>query len=259
MPVNIKSPNPDDIWDAWKRKYNKSQELEKNYGIKGAVFNLDDISAAEFVKGISKAALIYFEIDSKVKTDAKKGQIQKVPIKKLEDRKFYLLSGAVEKANWKGDTEGAMFNTISHIPCKTCSGAGFIKKKCGTCDGKGKANLTVNVYNEKNEKTQKQIPVKCSECFGTGFSQVRCSDCGGFGESAQYQVQPIPFKGKNSTVPVLLTSAKITGFEKEIGKDIEDAIDNVEGINIRTPEKELDPKAVEPKLGYMDSRKSRRF
>ena len=61
MGITIKSANPDDIWESWKRKASKTQKLEKHYGTKGAVFNLDQVTATEFVKNVSKAAIIYFE------------------------------------------------------------------------------------------------------------------------------------------------------------------------------------------------------
>ena len=50
MGITIKSANPDDIWESWKRKASKSQKLEKHYGTKGAVFNLEQVTATEIVK-----------------------------------------------------------------------------------------------------------------------------------------------------------------------------------------------------------------
>jgi hypothetical protein len=101
MPVNIKSPNPDDIWDAWKRKNVKTQSLEKHYGIKGAVFKLDDISAAEFVKDVHKATLIYFEVETKITGSGKKGKLEKIPVSKMEGS-FISLQGLWINPNGKG-------------------------------------------------------------------------------------------------------------------------------------------------------------
>ncbi|MFX1417748.1 MAG: hypothetical protein ACFE9N_02380, partial [Promethearchaeota archaeon] len=60
--VRIKTPNLDDIFEKWKQKAARTdrKKMEKQFGTKGAVFSLDAISAAEYVKDTNKEAAIYF-------------------------------------------------------------------------------------------------------------------------------------------------------------------------------------------------------
>lgn len=251
MPVSIKSPNGDDVWEAWKRKNVKSQDLEKHYGLKGAVFKIDDLAASEFVQDVKKAALIYFEIETTVKRSDKKGKEEKLPLKKMEGKKFFIFQNSVEKSHWKGPEEVAFYDSIKKIPCKNCNGTGFIKKKCGLCGNSGKGKIMVEVFNEKNEHAKKELPSKCNECFGAGFLQQKCNDCNGYGESVQFMISPVPFRSASNTEIISITSVKLGGMEKELGKDVQTAIENVEGIILKDPN-ELEPKKIEPQLGFMD-------
>ena len=72
MAIHIKSPNPDEVWEKWKLKAARSQKLEKYYGIKGAVFNLESITAAEFVKDVNKGAIFYLEKSHDIQVSTKK-------------------------------------------------------------------------------------------------------------------------------------------------------------------------------------------
>jgi len=253
MPVVIKSPNSDEIWDQWKRKNVKSQDLEKHYGIKGAVFSLDNIAASEFVKGVTKAVAVYFEVEKQSKASDKKGKIEKRSFRRLEKERFYVFNASVKANEWKGDKEVPFFDTITCIKCPKCNGNGFLKKKCGNCDGSGKWEVRIEVMNEKQDKGHKGLPMKCPECFGQGIIQSsKCDECGGVGELLQYEIRPVPLKTTSDTEIIFLASMKLSGMEKELGKDIQEALDHVEGIVVKNPEKELDPKYVEAQLGFMD-------
>ncbi|WP_371805288.1 hypothetical protein [Candidatus Lokiarchaeum ossiferum] len=288
-PVTIKSANPDDIWDRWKKKAVKSQKLEKHYGVKGAVFNLDNITAAEFVKGVTKAAIVFFEKSYEVKVQNIAPKKEKGDVRDIEKMKFYQFKSNPVKTEWKGDEEVPFAATLTKENCSKCTGKGGVvckkcngtklvicpdcnnkAKSCKSCEGTGKYMIEVKVLDEKNNKTTKKIEVKCNECYGTG--KLTCTRCGGMGKIAckncnatgfnscsecrghgslfTYQIKPVPFKHESSAEPILLSSIKLSGLEKELGKEIQKTIEQVEGILIRNPEKELDQKFIEPNLGY---------
>ncbi len=64
MSTRIKTPNLDEIWLRWEQKSARTdkKKMEKQFGTKGAVFSLDAISAAEYVKDTMKEAAIYFAV-----------------------------------------------------------------------------------------------------------------------------------------------------------------------------------------------------
>ncbi len=288
-PVTIKSANPDEIWDKWKKKSVRSQKLEKHYGVKGAVFSIDNITAAEFVKGVNKAAILFFEKSYEVKAEKTKPKSEKGDVRDIEKVKFYNFKSNPIKAEWKGNEEVPSFASLTKVNCSKCSGRGGIAckkcngnkvvpcpdcegkpKKCKTCDGTGKYKVEVKVLDDKNEKSTKTLEVKCNECYGTG--KLTCTRCGGLGKVPckncnalglntcpecrghgslfTYDIKPVPFKAESSAEPILLSSIKLSGLEKELGKEIQKTIEQVEGILIRNPEKELDQKFIEPNLGY---------
>lgn len=292
MPVIIKSANPDEIWELWKRKSAKSQKLEKNYGVKGAVFNLDQVTATEFVKGVSKAAIIYFEKSYEVKPDKSKPNEERVTSKELERVNFYSFNGKrPRKDEWKGKDEVASYSSLTKISCEKCNGLkGTLCKKCNgskmvdcpdcdgkkdklkckKCDGSGNVPLELDIYNEHNKKTKKIIQIPCGRCLGTGnipcktcggtgkvpckycdaVGKSMCSKCDGTGVMYTFLVKPVPFKSESSAEPIVLSSIKLSGLEKELGKEIQKTLEQVEGILIRNPKKELNQKSVEPNLGY---------
>ena len=289
--ISIKSANPDVIWEKWKLKNAKSQKLEKHYGVKGAVFKLDNITAAEYVKGVEKEIVIYLEKSFDVEPSKEKIKTEKASVKDVEKEKFYNINGYPVKSDWKGPSEVPFYKTIQKqncdrcngkggVTCKKCDGTKFVvcpdcggkteKTKCKACNGTGKISLEITVINEKQEKTKKTIEVKCNECLGSGkltcmrcggtgkvpckycngLGVVQCSDCKGYGVFFTYQIKPVPFKREHQSEPVILSSIKLSGLEKEMGKEIHNAIEQVEGIIIRKPENELNQKFIEPSLGY---------
>ncbi len=289
-PIVIKSPNSDEVWSSWKRKASKSQNLEKHYGIKGAVFNLDNITAAEFVKGVNKAAIIYFEKNYEVKVVVS-GKMEKMQknAKDIEKVKFYQFKKQPIKSEWKGSEEYPDFLSLKQIPCSKCGGKGGIsckkcngakliacpdckgtQKACKKCDGTGKYTVEIRSSNEKEDKTSKKIAINCNSCFGSakinctscgGTGKIpckacnsiglnSCSECNGHGVLFNYIIKPVPFLSEFGSEPMILSSVKLSGLEKELGKEIQKTIEQVEGIIIKNPEKELDQKFVEPNLGY---------
>ena len=294
--VRIKSPNPDVIWETWKRNVKKPRKLEKHYKIKGAVFKLEDITAAEFVKEVNRAAIIYMRKDLKIKADSdKNGKVITTNSRGVEKTRFYKFESSPKKSEWKGDEEVPFYSSLKTITCSKCDGKGAHTCKkcdgskfrdCPDCSGKktecrfcssGKIEITVTVINEKGDKSKEKKYVNCPDCFGSG--QYECSRCGGSGkipcthcESSgkivcdecrgngvefEYKIFPVPFKTESNTEYMLLPSYKMKDLEREIGKDLEEAIQTVEGILINNPEKELNPKYVEPNLGYIDKPISR--
>ena len=295
-PVRIKSPNPDVIWETWKRNAKKPRKLEKHYKIKGAVFKLEDITAAEFVKGVNKAAIIYMRKNLKIKADSDtNGKVVTTNSRGIEKVKFYKFKSPPTKSEWKGDEEVPFYKSLKKITCSKCDGRGaYICKKCNgskfrscpDCSEKktecrfcssGKIEITVTVVDEKGDKSKEKKEVKCPDCFGSGqyecsrcggtgkitckncnsTGKIICDECSGNGVKFEYRVLPVPFKSESKTEYLVLPSYKMRGLEREIGKDLEEAIQTVEGILINNPEKELNPKYVEPNLGYMDKPISR--
>ncbi|MHA1583835.1 MAG: hypothetical protein ACTSVU_08800 [Promethearchaeota archaeon] len=291
MAVTIKSPNPDDVWENWKRTAQRNQNLEKYYKIKGAVFDITSITAAEYIKAVHKEALIFFERSRDIKPTSVKPKIIKVNANKLEKVRFYQFSGVVNKENWKEKEEVPFYNTLKKeacsdcggtggAQCKKCNGTGYVpcptcsknndKLACKTCNGTGKIEIEIEVLNEKGEKTKKKSIVSCPDCYGlkqkkcpkcggthrivcsycNGLGKNKCSKCNGYGYLYSYEIKPVPFKEEHSAEPILLSSIKISGVERDLGKEIQKAMDEVEGIVIRTPNKELNQKFIEPTLGY---------
>ncbi|MHA1340858.1 MAG: DnaJ-like cysteine-rich domain-containing protein [Promethearchaeota archaeon] len=256
MSVRIKSPNPDDIWDKWKQKTLRTQKkkIEKAYRVKGAVFSIENIGAAEYVKNVAKEAAIYFEKSLKIDAPKVKPRDFQVNWRKLESVKFFDFKSEVDKTQWKFDEEVPSFKSISKIQCSDCNGRGYYEKKksCSNCKD-GNYHVILDVYNEKGDKSNREFEMKCPKCFGEGYFVERepCKTCNGTGILFRYQTMAVPFRKVSQREPVFLTSTKVSGIEKKIGKEIQDAIQNVGGIQIRNPDKELDEKFIEPNLGYM--------
>ena len=289
--ISIKSANPDVIWEKWKQKNAKKQKLEKHYGVKGAVFKLENITAAEFVKGVEKAIVIYLEKSLDIEPSKEKVKTEEASVRDVEKERFYDINGYPVKTDWKGQSEVPFFKTLQKQNCSKCTGNGGVSCKkcdgskliscpdcggksenttCKECKGTGKKSIEITVLNEKQDKTKKTIEVKCNVCIGSGkivcarcggtgkvpckycdgMGIIQCSDCKGYGIFFNYQIKPVPFKKEHESDPVILSSIKLSGLEKEMGREIHDAIDLVDAIIIRKPEKDLDQKFIEPSLGY---------
>ena len=289
--ISIKSPNLDLIWENWKQKNGKSQNLEKHYKVKGSVFDLESITAAEYVKGVQKAAILFFTRTIETRPDKEKPINSYMSVRKISKEKFYNFKTFPQKNEWKDATMVPFFNTLESQPCDTCKGKGTVKcqkcvgnhivkcsdcggkgKKCKECNGTGKISQEISVFNEHGEKEKKDLSLQCNNCHGSGKricskcggtgnvpcqqcnsqGSTNCSKCDGYGILYKYDIKPVPFKHELREEPVILSSIKLSGLEKQIGQDIQATIDEVEGITITKPDKQLDKKFVEPSLGYID-------
>ena len=202
MAIHIKSPNPDEVWEKWKLKAARSQKLEKYYGIKGAVFNLESITAAEFVKDVNKGAIFYLEKSHDIQVSTKKPEEIVTIVPKIEKVTFYQFNGKVIKGEWKNNDEVPFFKSLTKVTCSECQGSGGIQCKkckgtgfqtcskckgdkqsltCKTCDGTGNILFEVVVKNEKGKTEKKQSQVRCPDCKTK--KHFHCSKCHGSGKN----------------------------------------------------------------------------
>ncbi|TFG18218.1 MAG: hypothetical protein EU531_00895 [Promethearchaeota archaeon] len=252
--VRIKTPNLDDIFEKWKQKASRTdhKKMEKQFGTKGAIFSLDAISAAEYVKDTLKEAAIYFAVKKTLGPTPKGKDENIVTAPKLGREQFYSFkgSGKVNKENWKEKEIVPMFESIQAVPCNSCKGKGFIENKCKTCSGTGiiKETLTVLV-GEDLKKEKRPFSYPCNACYGSGNRSELCKECEGHKNLYKYENLPVPFQTVVTGLPVLHSSAQ-TKYEKEIGDDLQQVLDDVEGIKF-SDFKELESK-VEASLGYMN-------
>jgi len=252
MSTRIKTPNLDEIWLKWKQKAARvdRKKMEKQFGTKGAIFSLDAVSAAEYVKDTMKEAAIYFAIKKTLGPAPKENDENLVLAPRVAREQFYSFKGSdkVNKENWKGEEKVPIFESIQTVPCKNCRSKGYIEEKCKTCNGTGKIqeDLTVLV-GEEQKKVKKPFAYPCGACYGTGNRQSQCKECEGYKNLYKYEILPVPFKTVVTGIPVLHSSAQ-TKYEKEIGDDLHKMLDSVEGISF-SEFKTLDSKA-EASLGY---------
>ncbi|MHA1727813.1 MAG: hypothetical protein ACTSWY_03670 [Promethearchaeota archaeon] len=247
--TTIKTPNADEIFNKFKEKGSRKKDLEKHYGLKKTVFNVDNVTAAEFVQGVNKEAVFFFQNKIDVKPSGKT-EVIKIHYNKLEKVDFYKFSKPISKDEWKGDKTVPMYETLKPVRCTECNGTGKVNcEKCGgegtvkcpdcngtgsidckPCNGKGKQYLELTLYSgEEKKKDTKKMDYSCPNCFGTGKitcsrcnglkrilckkcegkSSVECKECGGTGNMWQYEILPVPFKEEQGLVPVVIPSVKI--------------------------------------------------
>ena len=163
--MRIKTPNLDEIFDKWKQKAARTdkKKMEKEFGTKGAVFSLDAISAAEYVKDTVKEAAIYFAVKKSLGPAPKGKEENLVIAPRVVKEQYYSFKGAgnVNKENWKGDDKVPHYESIQAAPCKNCRGKGYIDDKCKTCKGTGKIEETLIVLVGEEQKKLDEI---CREC-----------------------------------------------------------------------------------------------
>ncbi|MCE7741439.1 MAG: hypothetical protein GOP50_03185 [Candidatus Heimdallarchaeota archaeon] len=288
--IIIKSPNPDVIWNSWKQKASRRNiKLEKHYKTKGAVFSLDNITAAEYVKAVNKAVIVFYEEIYEAKPSSTNKVIKKGNVRSLQKEQFYEFKTVAVKSEWKGPEDVSYLNSIQQYSCTTCNGSGAITCSkcngrkmitcsnckgttvgCKTCKSTGKTTIKISVIDQQNNKMNVEQTVPCPSCSGSkriecykcgGVGKVpcdscqaegskRCKDCSGHGVLFKWVVQPVPFKAERNATPVILSTTKLSGFEKEMGAEIQNAIERVEGIALRDPYNELNQRFIEPSLGY---------
>ncbi len=283
--VRIKAPNADKIFDLWKKKQGKS--LEKHYKVKKAVFSLDNITAAKYVKETEEHAIIYFRVKHQVK-QSKESETKQGSIKDILKTDWYVFNKEVKKADYKGDDPYADYKTLKQVacpkckgkggdPCKKCKGGvvackscdGKGSMKCRDCNGEGGMKETVTIYDEEGNKNKKPLEVRCSRCFGNkstacedcgtsgkvtckkclGTGLIICSECETQGRLFEYKMMPVPYIEEQGEEGFLFSSTK-TKFEDEIKKDLNQFLRNIKGIELKTG-KDLDKDIVEGNLGYM--------
>ena len=252
--VRIKTPNLDDIFNKWKQKAVRKdrKKMEKEFGTKGAMFSLDAISAAEYVKDTMKEAAIYFAFKKSLGPAPKGKDESLVTAPRVGREQFYSFKGAgkINKESWKGDEKVSQFESIQAVSCKNCRGKGYVENKCKNCKGNGKIEEIFTVLvGEEQKKEKKSFKYPCGVCNGTGKRSEPCKECGGHKNMYKYEILPVPFKTVITGIPVLHSSAQ-TKYEKEIGDDLHKMIEDVEGIRF-SDFKELESKA-EASLGYIN-------
>ena len=140
--VRIKTPNLDEIFEKWKQRSVRKdkKKMEKQFGTKGAIFSLDAVSAAEYVKDTQKEAAIYFAIKKTVGAVTKGTEEKIVLAPRVPRETYYSFKGKsnVNKDNWKGDDKVPTYETLQTISCKNCNGKGYVEGKCKSCKGTGK-------------------------------------------------------------------------------------------------------------------------
>ncbi|MFX1454887.1 MAG: hypothetical protein ACFFDB_05880 [Promethearchaeota archaeon] len=252
--VRIKTPNLDDIFEKWKQKTSRTnhKKMEKEFGTKGAIFSLDAVSAAEYVKDTMKEAAIYFAVKKTIGALSTDKEENLVTAPRVGREQYYSFKGSskINKDEWNGKENVPVFESIQAVPCKNCRGKGYIENKCKTCKGTGKIeeNFTVLV-GEEQKKEKKPFSYPCGACFGTGNRNELCKECGGHKNVYKYEILPVPFQTVVTGVPILHSSAQ-TKYEKEIGEDLHKMIEDIEGIKFNNF-KELESKS-EASLGYMN-------
>ncbi len=202
MAITIKSPNADDVFARYLRIAPK-KDVEKAYAVKGAVFDLDKISAAESVQNTTKGTVFYFLYKTEIKPAAKgKDDEQQVEIPRADRIDFFDFGTAVvDKEKWKKKEDKVPgFKSIHEVNCSKCSGNGFLKcsdcngageTKCGKCQGKGtvedarckgtgKQEVELTVYDGGMNKNRVRKSYQCPECFGAGT--LTCQECNGSGK-----------------------------------------------------------------------------
>ncbi|MFW9971237.1 MAG: zinc finger-like domain-containing protein, partial [Candidatus Odinarchaeota archaeon] len=228
--IRIKTPPLDNVFEKWKQKAVRTdrKKMEKQFGTKGAVFTLDAISAAEYVKDTTKEAAIYFAVKKSLGPAPKGKEENTVTPPRVGRVQFYSFKGAgkINKDEWKGDEIVPQYETLQPVPCKNCKGKGYMENKCKTCKGTGKIEeeLTVLV-GEEQKKEKKLFSYPCGACYGTGNRTEPCKECGGHKNLYKYEELPVPFQTVVTGVPILHSSAQ-TKYEKEIGEDLHKMIED---------------------------------
>jgi hypothetical protein len=287
--ITIKSPVSDDIWDQFKRKH--ARDIEKYFAVKGAVFKLEDVPLADHLKELQKHALIAFDQVIETKPIGKPKQYQENINKIAKTRWFIFGSDHPVKKDWKYEEQVPSFASLSPTNCPKCGGKGgqkcrkcggskFMKcpdcdgkkSKCKQCNGSGKIEKELEVINSRGDREKKTLTIKCQSCLGNptilcprcggngkilcttcgGSGLDRCGECDGTGSLYRFNVIPVPFLETSTLTHEMIASTKLSNVEKEIGKDLEEILKQVEGIRINNPDKELDQRFIEPNLGYMN-------
>jgi len=122
--IRIKTPNLDEIFEKWKQRAVRQdkKKMEKQFGTKGAIFSLDAVSAAEYVKDTQKEAAIYFAIKKTVGEVSKGTDEKTVLAPRVPRETFYSFKGKakVNKDNWKSNDLVPTYETLKTIFTGNC-------------------------------------------------------------------------------------------------------------------------------------------
>ena len=211
--IRIKTPPLDKVFEKWKQRAVRTdrKKMEKEFGTKGAVFSLDAVSAAEYVKETTKEAAIYFALKKSLGPAPKGKEENLVTAPRVVREQFYSFKGAgkINKEEWKGNEIVPHFESIQAVSCKNCRGKGYIENKCKTCKGTGKIEETLTVLvGEEQKKEKKPFSYPCATCFGTGNRTEPCKECGGYKNMYKYEELPVPFQTVVTGAPNLHSSAQ---------------------------------------------------
>src|SRR6056297_845216 len=246
----IKSPNSDQIWERWKQKNKNNRKFKKYYEPKGAPYDFDHITAAEYVQAIDKGVLVYYQKTKEISATKEKPKLVKVTADKIEKVKFYEFNGKqVDKESWDDDKMVAHYSTLKQLNCSVCKGKGGQicedckgtgqkncdncsngKVKCKKCMGTGELETEIEVEDYKGRTKTLKSKIKCVDCFGTGnlvckkcggsaklyckncggSGRTRCKKCEGAGSMFDYEIRPVPFREVSQQTRELFSSYKIS-------------------------------------------------
>jgi len=150
--------------------------MEKEFGTKGAVFSLDAVSGAEYVKDTMKEAAIYFAVKKSLGPAPKGKEENTVTAPRVGREQFYSFkgSGKINKEEWKGNEIVPQFESIQAVSCKTFRGKGYIENKCKTCKGTGKIEETFTVLvGEEQNKEKSRLFILVVLVMGLEIEQNR--------------------------------------------------------------------------------------
>ena len=127
--IKIKTPNLDEIFEKWKQRSVRQdkKKMEKQFGTKGAIFSLDAVSAAEYVKDTQKEAAIYFAIKKTVGAVPKGTEDKTVLAPKVPRETFYSFKGNLTliRTNGKATRKFLHMKRYKQYPVKTVAVKGI--------------------------------------------------------------------------------------------------------------------------------------
>ncbi|GAB4307308.1 MAG: hypothetical protein Kow0069_04740 [Promethearchaeota archaeon] len=203
MSIKIKTPNADEVFERWKAS-TPADVLKKHWAVKKAAFDRAQVTSAEYVKNVVKAAVFFFQASARVAPAAQsRGKSERVDARRVGRVVFFDFgSSEVDKAQWKFEELVPHYKTLashdcpacrgsgasrcetcggkSNVTCKRCDGSGQVQ--CQPCVGKGDVPVDLTVIDAAGNKRKEKKSHRCTDCFGAG--KVTCYECHGIGSVA---------------------------------------------------------------------------